>query len=276
MQNRTTGRDRDFEAEHTVTMGRDVQPVSFSNHANTTLNKQINTGDFVVSSGTNTLIEAGESITLEPGTKLQNGSDVTLRIDPNNPVNKMAPQQTISAPGISGSKTICGETTYRAATSIENATATTKWRLTGENTDLSGTGEQFTTPADLPTGQYTLYCTTGKGSSSATRSKVVVVPSDEKCRLIEELEKNVEDDTASASASVVYPNPTDGKVIIEFQNRKKRKLIKLLDATGKKLFETQKSEKTSIAFNLSNLPSGLYLIKVQTQEDVEIHKVVKK
>jgi len=126
LQNRSIARDRDFEAEHTVTMGRDVQPVSFSNHANTTLDKQINTGDFVVSSGTNTLIEAGESITLEPGTKLQTGSDVTLRIDPDNPVDKMGPQRTIPAPGISGSKTICGETTYRAATSIANTT--TQWR----------------------------------------------------------------------------------------------------------------------------------------------------
>jgi len=276
LQNRTIGRDRDFEAEHTVTLGRDVQPASFTDHPfNPTLDKQINTGDFVVSSGTNTLIEAGESITLEPGTKLQTGSDVTLRIDPDNPVDKMGPQRTIPAPGISGSKTICGETTYRAATSIENATATTKWRLTGENTDLSGTGEQFTTPADLPTGQYTLYCTTGKGSSSATRSKIVVMPSDERCRLIEELDKNVEDDTVSASASVIYPNPTGNKVTIEFQNQEKPKRVTLKDAIGKNVINTKRVEGRMYELDFSNLPDGLYLVEVQTRNDVEVHKVVK-
>ncbi len=105
--------------------------------------------------------------------------------------------------------------------------------------------------------------------------KVVVVPSNERCQLVEQFEKSVEDDTASTSTSVVYPNPTGNKVIIEFQKQEKPRKVTLKDVTGKTVIKTKRVEGRMYELDLSNLPSGLYLIKVQTHEDVEIHKVVK-
>jgi hypothetical protein len=103
----------------------------------------------------------------------------------------------------------------------------------------------------------------------------VVVPSDERCQLVEQLEKNVKDDTASASASVVYPNPTGNKVTIEFQNQEKPKRVTLKDVTGKEIIETNRTKQATFTFDLANLPEGLYMIEVQSQEGIKVHKVVK-
>jgi hypothetical protein len=86
--------------------------------------------------------------------------------------------------------------------------------------------------------------------------------------------KNI-DEGPNAKANLVYPNPTDGKVIIEFQNRKKRKLVKLMDATGKNVIKTKTTNKSILELNMSNLSAGVYLIQTQIKDKKEVHKIIK-
>ena len=94
----------------------------------------------------------------------------------------------------------------------------------------------------------------------------------------------------------VYPNPTSGELIIEMCDMRYEICdIRIFDVMGRTVsgFETtpcprqrgkvsgsenRKSEigQSGIAINISHLPSGIYFLRIQTENDVIIQKVVKK
>lgn len=82
--------------------------------------------------------------------------------------------------------------------------------------------------------------------------------------------------TAKDITVSVYPNPFSNQITISCKNEVdiNGKTIKLYDVTGK-LFLTQIiiAQKTSI--NLSNLPSGMYFLKVEGANSPEVFKLMK-
>ncbi|NQU52386.1 MAG: T9SS type A sorting domain-containing protein, partial [Bacteroidetes bacterium] len=74
----------------------------------------------------------------------------------------------------------------------------------------------------------------------------------------------------------VYPNPTNGKVTINFQDEPGTNEVMVLDILGR----THQVEKTwipssGLEINLTNVVSGLYLIKVNTEETFKTFRIIK-
>ena len=78
---------------------------------------------------------------------------------------------------------------------------------------------------------------------------------------------------ASLIGAVVYPNPTTGLFTIELYNGSV-KTIEVMDLTGR-IVLTNTSSNDKIDFNISNLANGVYFVKVQSNNSVEVIKIVK-
>ena len=78
----------------------------------------------------------------------------------------------------------------------------------------------------------------------------------------------------SAKNCVVFPNPTNGFIKIE-QIYEDIKLILISDITGKTIFERSKIQQNEI-IDLSDFDSGIYIISIQTDNEIFIAKVVKR
>ena len=68
----------------------------------------------------------------------------------------------------------------------------------------------------------------------------------------------------------VYPNPTDGKIVISGQNVSQ---IAVFDAFGKKVFFSD-CNADEIQIDLSHCADGLYLLRVVSQNGTETHRVM--
>lgn len=70
----------------------------------------------------------------------------------------------------------------------------------------------------------------------------------------------------------IYPNPVDGSVTIECENMLNIQIYTIL---GKEVMAQTTSGETSVTINLSNLPSGLYYLRIPTNNGCVIRKIVK-
>jgi len=68
----------------------------------------------------------------------------------------------------------------------------------------------------------------------------------------------------------IYPNPTDGKVVIQNVEADIEK-IQLFDMSGKMVFETFQT-----TFDISHLPTAVYFINIKTNEGVITRKITKR
>ena len=79
--------------------------------------------------------------------------------------------------------------------------------------------------------------------------------------------------SADARSFGLYPNPATNAVTLEFNNNSVKN-ISLLDLTGRVVLNTSVSdEKTTL--NISNLAKGIYYVRIQTNNKVEVAKIVK-
>ncbi|NOZ35858.1 MAG: T9SS type A sorting domain-containing protein [Chlorobi bacterium] len=63
----------------------------------------------------------------------------------------------------------------------------------------------------------------------------------------------------------IYPNPTDGRFVVEFMKSVKAK-ISVIDISGKKLIiKNTKSNRTEL--DLSSYPKGIYIINIETEQE---------
>jgi hypothetical protein len=72
----------------------------------------------------------------------------------------------------------------------------------------------------------------------------------------------------------IYPNPSDGIINIDIENSNNA-IMEIYDVNGMLLYSRQlksKSEKTDI----SDLPKGVYMVKVKQDNSVDVRRVVKK
>ncbi len=77
----------------------------------------------------------------------------------------------------------------------------------------------------------------------------------------------------NATEFTAYPNPTNGVFTLTFANGLE-KTVTVTDVTGKVVFTTV-SKQTQLEINLNELTNGIYTVKVQGNQSVNVLKVVK-
>lgn len=84
-------------------------------------------------------------------------------------------------------------------------------------------------------------------------------------------------DTVTTNISItVYPNPFTTQVTVNCPNITEMmgKTIKLYDVTGK-LFNSQRIQSGKTIINVSNVPAGIYLLKVEGGSKLQVFKLIK-
>jgi hypothetical protein len=71
----------------------------------------------------------------------------------------------------------------------------------------------------------------------------------------------------------VYPNPSNGQLNVELNNSAD-KTVQIVDVTGRIVLAGQSTEAT-LKFNLSTLANGVYYVKVKSQDDIQVIKIIK-
>lgn len=257
LQNRVIKNNRDFEAEHTIVVGNNVQPSSF--------NKKMEAGEFIINPATTTKMEAGSSIYLKPKFHAKAGSSFSAKIVPDNGSNKRKKPIPVLPPEIVGNKYFCGENTY----SVAYNSSAIFWTLKGNNIEINEVGNKFTVSQQLAAGQYTLYCSNGETSSS----KIIIVSSDEQCGLFSQLENNF--NKLKNAETSVFPNPSDGLFTLQTEQIEVPQFLTIRDVSGKIVINQNEINTKNTEIDISNLPSGIYFFEVQFGDSIETHKVIK-
>lgn len=78
--------------------------------------------------------------------------------------------------------------------------------------------------------------------------------------------------TITSSEVNVYPNPSDGLITIE--SNEEILAIHMFDFTGRKVLVASGNRQMKSTINASTLPSGVYLVQVQTASGVSLKKLV--
>ena len=76
----------------------------------------------------------------------------------------------------------------------------------------------------------------------------------------------------------IFPNPTDGLLWIDFSSEVSPQTIELFDLGGRKVQQVvtiiQPDDPTRIKMDFSNLPAGVYLLRVQMNGHITYNKVI--
>ncbi len=78
--------------------------------------------------------------------------------------------------------------------------------------------------------------------------------------------------------SIIYPNPTTGEInLSKFEFKQGDLKISITDMIGKeiKLLFNGKFEQKNLTFNIADLPNGMYLLKIQQNNEINSFKVMK-
>ncbi len=76
-------------------------------------------------------------------------------------------------------------------------------------------------------------------------------------------------------AFAIYPNPTDGFVTLQLKNTKNESVtIEVLNIVGEVVYSLTKNL-SSVSIDLSSQPNGIYLLKVTTNEQQTVEKLIK-
>ena len=83
--------------------------------------------------------------------------------------------------------------------------------------------------------------------------------------LVERQENNIK---------LLYPNPTTGQLKIE-SGKLKIEDVAVFDMMGRKQKAEGRKQNTEMLIDISHLPSGVYLLKIQTETGITTHKIIK-
>ena len=72
----------------------------------------------------------------------------------------------------------------------------------------------------------------------------------------------------------LFPNPTENRVTIEFQEKVTKAEITITDLTGKVMLKTEVNESQRVEFNTGDLGTGIYFVRVQGADFVETRKLL--
>jgi len=92
-------------------------------------------------------------------------------------------------------------------------------------------------------------------------------------KICSDLNVGINDPIAETSAFVVYPNPANDQLTIAF-NDSEKKDIQLFDVTGKLVFSNLNSDAKEKTIDISQLPSSIYFLKVETASGSYSKKIV--
>ena len=155
--------------------------------------------------------------------------------------------------------------TYNGSTTTLTSSATTGNQFYLNGTAIAGaTGQTYVvnTPAQL--GSYTVTTTNANGCVSLP-STVLVVTSSVK--------------PLAGSSLSVFPNPTrDGKLSVELIGYRKAVELTVLNALGQVVFTTTvpaSGGTTTQAVNLTQLPSGIYILRAKTEGGLDTRRITK-
>jgi PKD repeat protein len=82
----------------------------------------------------------------------------------------------------------------------------------------------------------------------------------------------VKSHTGTITETVIYPNPTTGDVKILMPSKMNSSVV-VYNVVGKEIFSTTKNS-NFVEFNLSNHPNGVYIVNVQTGDEILTKKII--
>jgi len=80
-------------------------------------------------------------------------------------------------------------------------------------------------------------------------------------------------DVSEEQGITIYPNPTKGMFIIDFDQKMKNSLIMVYDMVGKVIVSERISNDTT-TFDLTGNEKGIYFVKIQTESGTIVRKVI--
>lgn len=153
---------------------------------------------------------------------------------------------------VSGASTLC-------------AGSTSTLTASGANTYSWNTGA--TTPSiSVSPSATVVYTVSGTSSSSGCSNTASITLVVSPCTGIKGVDSKI-------SGLLVYPNPSTGEFTVELNNGS-NKTIEVTDLSGKVVL-TQNSSKDKVSVNISHLANGIYYVKIQSNNAVEIIEVLK-
>ncbi len=167
---------------------------------------------------------------------------ITVTVNPNPVVIVSGSSSTICA-GESATITASGASTY--AWAAPSSTTGTSIVVNPKNT--------------------TSYMVIGTDSKGCSDTNMVVLAVS-KCTGINEVQNQI-------SGLSVYPNPNNGEFTVELNNGL-NKLIEVSDVTGRVIVTTQSLDNKTVV-NLKEIAHGIYYVKIQSDNSVEVIKVIK-
>jgi len=124
---------------------------------------------------------------------------------------------------------------------------------------LYSTNPAFVMPSSST--QYTVWGTDANGCQNFTVATIAV----NECTGINE--------NSSLFGLRVYPNPTNGNLNIEL-NTSSQKSVQVVDVTGRVVVAAQTTG-TNLQVDLSNVASGVYYVRIQSEQDSQVIKVIR-
>jgi len=91
---------------------------------------------------------------------------------------------------------------------------------------------------------------------------------------IEVLDYTEVQESTLSSGILIYPNPTSGQVTLQFQNSVKRE-VSLYDMLGQELLKNIEVLDNTFLFSISELPAGIYLLKITEDGEDQIFKLIR-
>jgi hypothetical protein len=72
----------------------------------------------------------------------------------------------------------------------------------------------------------------------------------------------------------VFPNPNSGQFTVQADGRRERINISLSDLNGRRILEKVMESPGKEAINISDLPKGQYILRIETGKEFKIQKVL--
>ena len=86
---------------------------------------------------------------------------------------------------------------------------------------------------------------------------------------------SIEETSFAKSKCIVYPNPASIKITLKtYSNLSKESFISIFNMNGEQIIYQKFQTQNQLELDLSTLAAGIYLLKIQTNEGIEIKKPV--
>lgn len=256
IQDKVIANDRDFEANDEINIGNDINTITRKNFAS---------GNVSIKNNANVNFTAKNKIVLHPGTHLEHGSIVNLKL--RNSTAKKLNSKSLAADfqiKIIGAKeyTIGKSPSFKVLSSDLTSEYDYNWILI-ENTQTTSSTNEFIIDELLYPGIYTIKVevTSKKSFKTKTLTKIFKINSDSK---VYDQKSNL--NLVNVSSDIkVYPNPVVNDVTIIAQKQISKIII--YDLFSKTVLEKGNIYKTWESFDLTNLPTGTYLLDIHFMDN---------